>query len=87
MAGIDPPIVDELLDRLANDDGFRAAFAADPAAALASLGAQDLSLAPCMEVEELASKEAIAAARDELREQLILGTLGLQPVRLSHIED
>lgn len=82
MAGLDPNLVDTLLDLLSSDDAFRDQFSADPAAALQSLGATDVSLAPCMEVETLASKETIAAARNELRDHLILGTLGQEPITL-----
>src|SRR5687767_5758497 len=71
------PIVDSLLDRLGNDDGFRANFAADPRTALASLGFADAADASiqrgiwnCMEVNQLASKDAIRAGHDELRAQL-----------------
>jgi putative modified peptide len=72
-----PSVVDSLLDRLGNDDDFRDQFRADPRSALASLGfspAADPSIKQgiwaCMAVNELASKHAIRATRDQLREQL-----------------
>jgi putative modified peptide len=71
------PIVDVLLDKLGNDDAFRTQFASDPRSALAGLGfaaAADTSIQRgvwnCMEVNQLASKEAIRAGHDELRDQL-----------------
>ncbi len=69
---MDPSIIDELLHRLSSDDTFRALFASDPRAALASLGytppAEDPLL--CAQTTVLASKEEIAAARDALRAHL-----------------
>jgi putative modified peptide len=72
-----PPIVDSLLDRLGNDDAFRDQFRADPRSALASLGfapAADAGVTQgiwaCMAVQELASKQAIQASREQLVRQL-----------------
>jgi putative modified peptide len=75
---ISPKIVDSLLEKLSSDDAFRAAFKADPRAALASLGDEDARRAPpgapgpwaCCAVTELASKQAITASRAELSKQL-----------------
>ena len=71
------PIIDALLDKLGNDDAFRATFATDARAALASLGfepAADGSISRgiwmCMEVRELASKEVIRAAAGDVRTML-----------------
>jgi putative modified peptide len=71
-------LVDVLLDKLSSDNAFRALFETDPRAALASLGDQEAqSAAPgargvwtCLAVSQLASKEHIAASRQELRRQL-----------------
>ena len=75
-------VVNALLDRLGNDDGFRDRFCADPRDALASLGfapAADPSVTQgvwaCMEVQQLASKEAIRAGRDQLTKQLVARAL------------
>jgi putative modified peptide len=72
-----PTVVDSLLDRLGNDDAFRDQFRADPRSALASLGfepAADASVKQgiwaCLAVTELASKQAITASRELLRQQL-----------------
>ncbi|WP_313342093.1 NHLP-related RiPP peptide [Stenotrophomonas sp.] len=75
-----PPLPDtianHLLDLLANDDAFRAVFAADPHAALIAAGLTDKQadaalLGPsCLRVSSLASKEAIADARDRLKHSL-----------------
>lgn len=64
-----PQIVDALLDKLSNDDPFRALFATDPHTALEALGYRHP--ADCMRVQTLASKEDIQAAQTELREQLL----------------
>jgi putative modified peptide len=71
-------VVDELLDKLSSDDSFREQFAADPRAALASLGDENARSAvpgargawTCLTVSKLASKEQISAGRQELRRQL-----------------
>jgi putative modified peptide len=80
MAGLDPKVVDELLDKLSSDDGFRALYASDPSAALRSVGHEGED-PPCMEVKALASKETILQARDELRDTL-LGALHNIPHKL-----
>lgn len=53
--------IDALLARLSGDAAFHAAFAADPAAALASIGLPT-TLAACMAGKTLASMAQIAAA-------------------------
>lgn len=75
-----PPLPDaianHLLDLLSKDDAFRDAFAADPRAALIKAGLDekqaDAALVgpTCLQVSTLASKEAIAAARDRLMHSL-----------------
>ncbi|HET6603996.1 MAG TPA: NHLP-related RiPP peptide [Xanthomonadaceae bacterium] len=67
---LDPKVVDALLDRLSSDDDFRERFQADPAAALAEVGAGDFEAASCLSVTRLASKEALRAARGALTAQL-----------------
>ena len=71
------PIIDRLLDRLGNDDDFRALFVADTRTALASIGfepAADASVTTglwfCLSVDLLASKETIRGSRTALRNQL-----------------
>lgn len=79
--GLDPVIVDLLLERLSTDDDFRAVFQTNPAQALASLGvgqATEGASAPpepgdnyyCMTSTNLASKEEIAATRALLQKHL-----------------
>ncbi|MDX1529440.1 MAG: NHLP-related RiPP peptide [Gammaproteobacteria bacterium] len=75
-------VADRLLDLLSTDDEFRAAFKDNPAAALSTLGYQDAethagkkSLVEgeafyCMTTRELASKEEILEAREELKAHL-----------------
>jgi len=75
---ISAKVVDALLDKLSTDDDFRAKFAADPRSVLASLGDEEAkSAAPgargawaCLAVTTLASKEQIAASREEISKQL-----------------
>lgn len=88
-APLSAELADRLLDLLSSDDGYRARFQRDPRAALHELGyesplpgrmtacgtlpvAQPESLIDCR-VQDLASKEAIAAARDEIRSMLTQG--------------
>ena len=76
-----PEFADKLLDRLSNDDAFRAAFQKDPRSALQQLGYEtpkedfgikgsDPVLCCLGDGLSLASKEDIAAARKTLRSQL-----------------
>lgn len=81
--------VDSLLDKLATDDDFRATFSKDPRAALAAVGhkpSADASVAEgawmCMGVNQLASKEAIKASRNALRQQLLAAKAGYNPISL-----
>lgn len=80
-AGLDPDVVDVLLEKLSTDDAFRAQFHADPVQALASLGVADaaamLGQTPqpgdnfyCMTTTALASKDEIASARARLQAHL-----------------
>jgi putative modified peptide len=71
------PIIDRLLDRLGNDDAFRAAFVTDTRAALASIGfepAGDASITrglwECFAVTQIATKAEIRRAHLQLRRQL-----------------
>ncbi|UNP30059.1 NHLP-related RiPP peptide [Lysobacter gummosus] len=84
--GLDPAVVDKLLELLSSDDQFRDSFHKNPGAALAELGykapapgAQGKTAAPagdattsfaCMETQKIASKEEIQAAREELQRLL-----------------
>ena len=81
--------VDTLLDKLSSDDDFRAQFQKDPRQALASVGhkpSADASVAEgawmCMDVKQLASKEAIKASRDALRTQLLAEKAAQNPISL-----
>lgn len=76
-----PEFADKLLDMLSKDDDFRSKFQADPRKAVESLGyvtpeadrgieGQDPCLCLTGMAKNLASKEAIRAARNKLREQL-----------------
>lgn len=80
---------DKLLDRLSNDDEFRALFAKDPRRALAAVGhapAADAKVGEgswsCMAVSSLASKESIQASRDALRKQLVSARASAVPISL-----
>jgi putative modified peptide len=82
-------IIDSLLDKLGTDDAFRACFAADARTALVSLGfapAADSFIVrgawTCIQVTELASKEAILASREIIRRQLVLQSAGQSPITL-----
>ncbi len=78
-APLQPHIADKLLDLLSTDDTFRSAFQADPAEALAQVGhpgaeqhAGKASIAEgetfyCMTADQLAPKEEIMQAREELK--------------------
>ncbi|MCB5177924.1 NHLP-related RiPP peptide [Streptomyces antimicrobicus] len=75
---IPPKVVDRLLDLLATDDEFRALFVADRHAALVRAGHElseeqlrSGSSFACLMVDQLADKEAIAEARDQLRGYLL----------------
>jgi putative modified peptide len=94
-APLSPEIADRLLDLLSTDDGFREAFQRDHLAALRTIGyqspepakmtacglavqAQPEPFAGCR-VDELAPKEDILAARDEIRAMLTSGLAQTSP--------
>lgn len=94
-APLDAQLADRLLDRLSTDDDYRARFQADPRAALHEIGyespvpaqmtacgslpvALPEALIDC-KVEELAPKEVIAAAREEIRTMLLQGVTQTTP--------
>ncbi|HRQ66411.1 MAG TPA: NHLP-related RiPP peptide [Xanthomonadaceae bacterium] len=81
MAGLDPKVADELLDKLSSDNAFRELFEDDPVAALASLGVHDWDSTDKLHVTRLADKQVIADARDQLRAALLAG-LGNIPHKL-----
>ena len=77
MTKFSPNVVDKLLDGLANDDDFRAAFERDPRAALSSIGHDTPQQHVGVEGKDpvlsflnlkggLASKGAIAANKDRM---------------------
>lgn len=80
-APLDPKLADRLLELLGSDDSYRELFQKDPAAALAKIGYQApttetggmRSFVECCTVQQLASKEAIAKARGEIRSMLTSG--------------
>lgn len=81
--------VDTLLDKLSSDDDFRAQFQKNPRQALAAAGhapARDATVTDgawaCMDVKQLASKEAIRASRDALRTQLLAEKAAHTPIAL-----
>lgn len=85
--GLDPRVADRLLERLSEDDTFRKLFISNPTAALAEVGHLDDAMSSaesvsddaaslidgCLQVSQLASKDVIAGARDELRKMLTAG--------------
>lgn len=69
--------VDTLLRLLSTDRVFREQFERDAAVALASIGVErEIN---CMQPRKLASIEAITMARQEIRDELLNGKLGLIP--------
>lgn len=67
---LDDATADRLLKSLASDDAFRDRFAADPDAALASLGYQgEVRIGACISLP-LPDKRVFAEARDALHAQL-----------------
>lgn len=81
--------VDALLDKLSSDDSFRNLFQKDPRAALAAVGHEPSADAKvsegawlCMDVNQLASKDAIRASRDALRQQMLASRSGFSPISL-----
>jgi putative modified peptide len=80
MAGtpLAPELVDKLLDRLGNDDKFRAVFENDTNAAMKELGAH-ADFTRCKKPHPLASKEVIRETRAIVRDKLLsLGGQELQ---------
>ncbi|GAB3387087.1 NHLP-related RiPP peptide [Lysobacter fragariae] len=82
-APIDPQVADRLLDRLASDDDFRALFMRSPGQALAQVGFVNATDSPspegCFWGIELASKQEIARAREEIRYMLTQGLSQTSP--------
>lgn len=88
-AGLDEHVADKLLQLLGDNDEFRELFQKDPQAALMQIGytspdeSQDAttakasssqqSITDCCSVQQLASKESIRAAHNELRTMLLSG--------------
>lgn len=76
MAGnptLSKEVVAALLDKLGEDDAFRALFASDPAAALEQVGAAKADAAGCarcLKVTRLADKKTIRDSRTALTGQL-----------------
>lgn len=70
---LEPQVADRLLELLSVDEEFRQRFANDPASALREAGHDlDAGVEPsCMMTEQLASKEEIAAVKEQLRSRLM----------------
>ncbi|MBK0025127.1 putative modified peptide [Stenotrophomonas sp. S48] len=86
LPSLDIGVARRLVDLLATDDTFRAQFSANPGEALLAVGfdaqrqpAEWEVLRVCFAVRELASKEVIAAARDEINLMLTSGMAQLVP--------
>jgi len=83
-------VADALLDKLADDDDFRELFTTSPREALARLGHakagsskdDDAGIWTCMQVTQLAPKQAFKNSRDELRRQLLTQTAAHNPINL-----
>lgn len=85
-APLQPHVADKLLDLLSTDDMFRSIFKADPAAALAQVGHPDAERYAgkasigegetfyCMTADQLAPKEEIMQAREQLKSYLTAQT-------------
>lgn len=94
-APLSAEIADRLLDLLSTDDAYRVRFQADPRAALYEIGYQSsvqgsmtaCGMAPAAipetlidcKVQDLASKEEIKAARQEIRTMLTQGLTHIAP--------
>ncbi len=84
-------IVHSLLDKLGDDEDFRALFQKSPREALASLGHEaaakasdsDKGIWACIRCEELASADVIRKSRDALRLQLLTERAKMNPVTLA----
>lgn len=73
-------VVDQLLDLLATDDSFRELFTRNPEAAFERMGYPTTpGQLECCTPNKLAPKSTIAETRDQMRELLITGKLGLVP--------
>ncbi|MEO7199724.1 MAG: NHLP-related RiPP peptide [Dokdonella sp.] len=76
-----------LLQRLAEDDGFRSRFELKPAKALAELGVPletIVDLAPaCLQPPTLASKEELARAAQEMNDAVVEAAMSM---RVPHVQ-
>lgn len=75
---------DALLDKLSNDDAFRARFKANPREATRSLGTDDPAVEslPESEMTGLADKETLTASRKDFRKTLVESTSPFNPINL-----
>lgn len=93
-APLDSKVVDRLLDLLSDSDKFRDLFQQDPGHALELIGhvaapiqpslkqaaeGSQPTIAGCMTVQQLASKEAIRSSRSELKAMLLGGLAQISP--------
>lgn len=77
----------DILHKLAHDDDFRASFAIDPAAALASMGVQEASVISIEALQQLrpqalASKQALAESHRALSLMRIEAMAPFNPITL-----
>ncbi len=70
---VDPQVAERLLALLSSDDAYRSRFSKDPTAALAEVGHRlPEGVEPlCMSTNQLAPKEEIAAAHEQLKSFLM----------------
>lgn len=86
---LDPKVADKLLDLLSTDTEFRRLFKKDPTAALGKIGHRPPPSVPtprppgvppvCRSVKRIAPKEEFAAARDQLKANLISAGIFTNP--------
>jgi len=79
-----PETVDALIDKLANDDAFRAQFMANPRAATRSLGTADPAVESLPEapIRRLADKEVFQRSGATIRQSLISSKFPFEPITL-----
>lgn len=83
---LDPAVASNLIDRLSTDDAFRALFVSDTVRALTEVGhvaapGDDLEafVCNCVAKIQLADKQVIASAREQINAMLTSGTSHIVP--------
>ena len=76
--------IDTLLDHLSSDDDFRARFQQAPRDAMASIGlvSADHGAVSNEPIKELASKDQIAASREQFKQSLMAAMAPYEPIAL-----